>query len=66
MMQCKAKFMELSHFAPHIVADDAMKAHKFQFGLKPIICSHMFVLRLKTFMDVVETSHIVERESDEL
>lgn len=66
ILQYKAKFMELAHFTPHIVADEECKAMKFKRGLKPNIRIRMSALRLRTFIDVAETARIVERYCDEL
>lgn len=65
-LQYKSKFMELACFTPQIVVDDSMKVYKFQHGLRPNIHFHTSMLRLKTFMDVVKTARIAEKESDEL
>ena len=37
--QYEVKFIELSHFAPDLVAIDSIKARRFEKGLKPKICT---------------------------
>lgn len=43
-----------------------MRAKKFQPGLQPSIRSCMSILQLISFLDVVETTRMVEHESEEV
>lgn len=58
--------MELAHFTPHIATNDTMKDKKFHRGLRSGIQSCIEILILKYFVDVVETTMVAEKESEDL
>ncbi|MQL77603.1 hypothetical protein Taro_010016 [Colocasia esculenta] len=44
VLEYKARFMELSKYAPHIVADERRKVKKFIMGLKPSLSTRLVAL----------------------
>ncbi|XP_026419874.1 uncharacterized protein LOC113315839 [Papaver somniferum] len=63
--QYQAKFEELSRFAPHLVENEELKAFKFQEGLKPSIKSRLSVLKITSYIEIVERAMIAERDLEE-
>ena len=61
----EAKFSELSRFAPHMIATEAMKARKFERGLRPYIRERVFVFRHVTYSEVNDKALLVESNSEE-
>ncbi|MQL83750.1 hypothetical protein Taro_016255 [Colocasia esculenta] len=48
VLEYKARFAELSKYAPHIVADERMKAKKFVMGLKPSLRTRLVAFDHRT------------------
>src|SRR3954463_572999 len=42
-----SRFIQLSHYAPHLVPTEAEKTRKFQLGLRPQILKHMLTPRVR-------------------
>ena len=64
--QYEAKFIELSRFAPELVATDYIKARRFEKGLKPRIRAGVRPMQLASYRDVVSKAKIVEQEVDNM
>ncbi|XP_028056247.1 uncharacterized protein LOC114260360 [Camellia sinensis] len=56
----EAQFAELARFAPHMVDTDYKKERKFEGGLRTAILDQINVLKLPTYVDVLERAVIVE------
>ncbi|XP_028076107.1 uncharacterized protein LOC114278282 [Camellia sinensis] len=56
----EAQFAELAQFAPHMVDTDYKKARKFQGGLWSAILDKVNMLKLPTYVDVLERAVIAE------
>ncbi|XP_028122578.1 uncharacterized protein LOC114319721 [Camellia sinensis] len=56
----EAQFSKLAHFAPHMVDTDYKKARKFEGGLRTAILDRINVLKLPTYVDVLERAVIAE------
>ncbi|XP_028075030.1 uncharacterized protein LOC114277336 [Camellia sinensis] len=56
----KAKFTELAKFAPHIVDTDYKKVRKFEGGLHNDIQERVNVLKLPTYVDVLDRALMLE------
>ncbi|XP_028106719.1 uncharacterized protein LOC114305792 [Camellia sinensis] len=56
----EAQFAELARFAPHMVDTDYKKARKFEGGLRTAILDQINVLKLPTYVDVLERAVIAE------
>ncbi|XP_028082973.1 uncharacterized protein LOC114284268 [Camellia sinensis] len=56
----EAQFAELARFAPHMVDTEYKKARKFEGGLRSIILDRVNVLKLPTYVDVLERVVIAE------
>ncbi|XP_028117387.1 uncharacterized protein LOC114315011 [Camellia sinensis] len=56
----EAQFAELTQFAPHMVDTDYKKARKFAGGLRAAILDQINVLKLPTYVDVLERAVIAE------
>ncbi|XP_028101658.1 uncharacterized protein LOC114300974 [Camellia sinensis] len=52
---------KLARFAPHMVDTDYKKARKFERGLRGAILGRVNVLKLPTYVDVLERAVIAER-----
>ncbi|XP_028108057.1 uncharacterized protein LOC114306935 [Camellia sinensis] len=50
----ETKFTELARFAPHMVDTDYKKARKFENGLRNDILERVDVLKLPTYVDVLD------------
>ncbi|XP_028053613.1 uncharacterized protein LOC114257976 [Camellia sinensis] len=57
----EAQFAELARFAPHMVDMDYKKARKFEGGLRGAILDRVNILKLPTYVDVLERAVIAER-----
>ncbi|XP_028108225.1 uncharacterized protein LOC114307064 [Camellia sinensis] len=57
----EAQFTELAHFAPHMVDADYKKARQFVGGLRDPIVDKINVLKLPTYVDVLDRALIAER-----
>ncbi|XP_028104481.1 uncharacterized protein LOC114303546 [Camellia sinensis] len=55
-----AQFAELARFAPHMVDTDYKKARKFEGGLRSSILDQVNMLKLPTYVDVLERAIIAE------
>ena len=64
--QYKAKFTELSRFAPQLIATEEEKALKFQDGLKPYLKNKISTLKLGIYLEVVDRALIAEKDNEEL
>ncbi|XP_028115964.1 uncharacterized protein LOC114313742 [Camellia sinensis] len=56
----EAQFAELARFAPHMVDTDYKKARKFEGGLRNAILDRVNMLKLPTYVDVLERAVIAE------
>ncbi|XP_028068632.1 uncharacterized protein LOC114271216 [Camellia sinensis] len=56
----EAQFAELARFAPHIVDTDYKKARKFEGGLRNAILDRINVLKLPTYVEVLEKTVMAE------
>ncbi|XP_028119276.1 uncharacterized protein LOC114316792 [Camellia sinensis] len=56
----EAQFAELARFAPHMVDTDYKKARKFEGGLRGAILDRVNMLKLPTYVDVLERAVIAE------
>ncbi|XP_028091544.1 uncharacterized protein LOC114291857 [Camellia sinensis] len=56
----EAQFAELAQFAPHMVDTEYKKARKFEGGLRGTILDRVNVLKLPTYVDVLERVVIAE------
>ena len=61
MAQYEAKFTELSHFAPQLIATEEEKSLKFQNGLKSYLKNKISILKLGVYSEVVDRALIVEK-----
>ncbi|XP_024018743.1 uncharacterized protein LOC112090813 [Morus notabilis] len=58
----KAKFNELSRFAPSLTESEHMKCLKFERGLKGVFWKSVLALRHRVYSDLVATAICVEQE----
>ncbi|XP_058076397.1 uncharacterized protein LOC131224979 [Magnolia sinica] len=58
----EARFIELSHFTPHLVANDDLKVRKFEDGLCPSLRSRIRGFELSTLKGVVVKAQIFESD----
>ncbi|XP_028110423.1 uncharacterized protein LOC114308927 [Camellia sinensis] len=56
----ETQFAELARFAPHMVDTDYKKARKFEGGLRGAILDRVNMLKLPTYVDVLERAVIAE------
>ena len=61
----EAKYVELSRFAPHLVASENMRVRKFERGLKPIIRDRVSMFQVGTWGEVVGKAKLAERQSED-
>lgn len=61
----RAKFEELSQFAPHMLPNDATRARCFEEGLRSAIKDKIAILKLTRYADVVERALIAEKSVPE-
>ena len=66
MAQYEAKFTELSHFAPQLIATKEEKTLKFHDGLKPYLKNKISILKLNVYSEVVDRALITENDNEEL
>ncbi|XP_010650244.1 uncharacterized protein LOC100244253 [Vitis vinifera] len=66
MAQYEAKFTELSHFTPQLIATEEEKVLKFQDGLKPYLKNKISILKLNVYSEVVDRALIAENDNEEL
>ena len=45
-----------------MVADEAMKAKRFERGLQPVVCSRLMALNIQTYREVVKRALLVEAD----
>ena len=64
--QYEAKFTELSHFSPQLIATEEEKALKFQDGLKPYLKNKISIPKLGVYLEVVDRALIAEKDNEEL
>ncbi|XP_028053082.1 uncharacterized protein LOC114257512 [Camellia sinensis] len=60
VVEYKAKFTELARFAPHMVDTDYKKARKFEGGLDLEVFDRVGVLKLPTYVEVLDRSLMAE------
>ncbi|XP_028103493.1 uncharacterized protein LOC114302643 [Camellia sinensis] len=60
VVEYEAQFAELARFAPHIVDTDYKKARKFEGGLQNAILDRVNILKLPTYVDVLERAVIAK------
>ncbi|XP_011626954.1 uncharacterized protein LOC105421390 [Amborella trichopoda] len=63
--QYAAKFTELSRYTPHIIDTEALKASKFERGLRPNIKGRIISANLKTFSPLVDLALKIERDYED-
>ncbi|XP_028105428.1 uncharacterized protein LOC114304473 [Camellia sinensis] len=56
----EAKFTEITRFAPHMVDTDYKKAHKFESGLDLDVFDRVGVLKLPTYVEVLDRALMAE------
>mgnify|MGYP003702931319 CR=1 FL=1 len=56
----EAKFTELARFSPHVVDTDYKKARHFERGLRDDILEKVNVLKLETYIEVLDQAIISE------
>ena len=66
MAQYEAKFIELSRFAPQLIAMEEEKVLKFQDGLKSYMKNKISILKLGIYSEIVDRDLIVEKDNEEL
>ena len=66
VVEYNTKFMELCHYAPHIVSTESRKARKFGAKLRWNIQNKVDILRLPTYQEVLQRAIIVERSLNEI
>ena len=64
--QYEAKFIELSRFAPQLIATEEEKTLKFQDRLKPYLKNKISILKLSIYSKVVDRALIAEKDNKEL
>ena len=64
--QYETKFIELSCFAPQLIAIEEEKALKFQDGFKPYLKNKISILKLSIYSEVVNRALIAEKDIKEL
>ena len=55
------KFMELTRYAPALVANEKLKMNSFEAGLHPNIKDRMFVRKYASYEDLYDTAVNVEQ-----
>ena len=66
MTQYEVKFMELSRFAPQLLATEEEKALKFQDGLKPYLNNKISILKLGVYLKVVDRALVAKKDNEDL
>ena len=61
MAHYEAKFIELSRFAPQLIAIEEEKTLKFQDGLKPYLKNKIFIMKFAVYSEVVDKALIAEK-----
>ena len=61
MAHYEAKFIELSCFAPQLIAIEEEKTLKFQDGLKPYLKNKIFIMKFDVYSEVVDKALIAEK-----
>ncbi|GLT65650.1 hypothetical protein SLA2020_380680 [Shorea laevis] len=59
--QYAAKFIELSWFAPYLVATEELKARKFEWGLHPRIMNQIVGFEIGNLSDLISKASVIER-----
>ena len=65
VLEYASKFMELSRFAPALVAGKRLKMNRFEVGLNPTIKERMSVCHYASYVDLYDTAVNVERAMEE-
>ena len=66
MTQYEVKFMELSRFAPQLLATEEEKTLKFQDGLKPYLKNKISILKLGVYLKVVDRALVAKKDNEDL
>ena len=66
MAQYEAKFTELSHFAPQLIATKETNTVKFQDELKPYLKNKISILKLSVYLQLVDKALIAKKDNEEL
>ncbi|KAF7130156.1 hypothetical protein RHSIM_Rhsim10G0127900 [Rhododendron simsii] len=61
--QYEAEFTSLAHYAPHLIPDENMKAHRFEGGLNPDLRKLVKLSKLATDAEVLDWSLMLENEN---
>ncbi|XP_057958686.1 uncharacterized protein LOC131151456 [Malania oleifera] len=61
VVEYAAKFVELSHFAPFLILNEAMKAKKFEKGLRHRIYELVVGFQVQTFLELVYEASVLEK-----
>ena len=61
MTQYEVKFMELSRFAPQLLATKEEKTLKFQDGLKPYLKNKISILKLGVYLKIVDRALVAKK-----
>ncbi|MQL83168.1 hypothetical protein Taro_015646 [Colocasia esculenta] len=65
VLEYEARFVELSKYAPHIVADECRKAKKFVMGLKPSLRSRLVTFDHRTLDEALSVACKQESEMEQ-
>ncbi|MQL88182.1 hypothetical protein Taro_020728 [Colocasia esculenta] len=64
VLEYEARFVELSKYAPHIVADEWRKVKKFIMGLKPSLRTRLVALGHRSMEEALSTTCMQEAEME--
>ena len=64
--QYEAKFIELTLFAPQLIATEEEKTLKFQDGLKPYLKNIISILKLGIYSKIMDKALIAEKGNEKL
>ncbi|MQL96929.1 hypothetical protein Taro_029611 [Colocasia esculenta] len=65
VLESEARFVELSKYAPHVVADEHRKSKKFVMGLKPSLRSRLMAFDHCTLDEALSTTCRQESEMEQ-
>ena len=66
IVKYETKFTQLSRFASDLISTEERKAFRFQDDLSPFFKDKLFLHKLETYLEVVESTLIAERSAKEL
>ncbi|MQM06857.1 hypothetical protein Taro_039684 [Colocasia esculenta] len=64
VLECEARFAELSKYAPQIVADEQRKVKKFIMGLKPSLRTRLLALGHRSMEEALSVACMQETEME--